>query len=81
MGAVRIQLDEESKKKLAEMIKNVVDVSDEEADELAEIIATYHPKKIITAVNQVTMVSWKHRGKKRKIPLKEFKKILRKVRF
>jgi len=78
---VRIQLTEESKKKLAEIIKNVVDVSDEEAEELAEIIATHHPKKIITAVNQVTMVSWKHRGKKRKISLKEFKKILRKVRF
>jgi len=75
-----IQLTEEQKKKLVELIMEITGTTKEDAERIKRMITKYPAQKIIVAINSMIQYDWK-RAKKKPIPLKELEKKIRRVRF
>ena len=75
-----IQLTEEQKKKLVELIMEITGTTEEDAERIERMITKYPAQKIIVAINSMIQYDWK-RAKKKPIPLKELEKKIRRVRF
>ena len=75
-----MQLTEEQKKKLVELIMEITGTTEEDAERIERIITKYPAQKIIVAINSMIQYDWK-RAKKKPIPLKELEKKIRRVRF
>ena len=75
-----MQLTEEQKKKLVELIMEITGTTEEDAERIERMITKYPAQKIIVAINSMIQYDWK-RAKKKPIPLKELEKKIRRVRF
>jgi len=75
-----LQLTEEQKKKLLELIMEITGTTEEDAERIERIITKYPAQKIIVAINSMIQYDWK-RAKKKPISLEELEKKIRRVRF
>ena len=75
-----MQLTEEQKKKLVELIMEITGTTEEDAERIERIITKYPAQKIIVAINSMIQYDWK-RAKKKPISLEELEKKIRRVRF
>jgi len=75
-----IQLPENQRKKLIELIKELTGADEKDAERIERLITKYHPRKIVVALNSMVQYDWKKR-KKKPISLEELEKKIDKVRF
>ena len=75
-----IQLTEEQKKKLVELIMEITGTTEEDAERIERMITKYPAQKIIVAINSMIQYDWK-RAKKKPISLEELEKKIKRVRF
>ena len=75
-----MQLTEEQKKKLVELIMEITGTTEEDAERIERIITKYPAQKIIVAINSMIQYDWK-RAKKKPISLEELEKKIRRVRY